>query len=64
MKAKTTKITARDEQSFFVRGKVIAKQADAAQTIQPQTVLSFEDASDVSPCLTVGIDVLERDHLK
>ena len=52
MKLKTTKLTVADEQSFFARGKLIAKQADAVKTIQQSTVLSFEDASDMLRVLT------------
>ena len=54
MKLKTTKLTVADEQTFFARGKLIAKQADTAQTIQPSTVLSFEDASDMLRVLTAA----------
>jgi predicted transcriptional regulator len=54
MKLKTTKLTVADEQSFFARGKLIAKQADAVKTIQQSTVLSFEDASDMLRVLTAA----------
>ena len=54
MKTKTTTFTVANEQSFFARGKAIAKQADAALPIPSHTALSFEDASDMLRVLTAA----------